>query len=178
MSSSRQRNSSPLSDGVVDADLYVSPIWTESIQDADAIYDSFSTYCFQAGEECALYRTSDKSAVDVADRFEGIMTEIKEHPLTLISPWKKIPYVITHSMLRQIMFSIMYFPNTGFPLAALIANFLYYGHGEILGEIYYLPELGALCGPQPPAYAFLNEAQPAIMCSDKRYPVSSLAPTS
>lgn len=163
-------------DGVVDADLYVSPIWTESIQDADAIYDSFSTFCFQAGEECALYRASDKSAVDIADRFESIMADIKEHPLTLVSQWKKIPYVITHSVLRQIMFSIMYFPNIGFPVAALIANFLYYGHGEVLGETPYLPELEALCGPQPPAYAFPNEAQPAIMCSDKRYPLNETVP--
>jgi hypothetical protein len=159
-------------DGVVDADLYVSPVWMESLQDADAVYDSFSTYCFDAGEKCNLFRPNDKSAKDIADRLTSVLEGVRDHPLTLINHATKSPIIVTESVLKQFMFAFLYAPIATFPLAAIIVDILYRGQGEMLGEIFIMPEVERVCGPQPPAYTFPDEAQPAIMCSDKRHPVS------
>jgi hypothetical protein len=170
-----RHRSSLRTDGVVDADKYVTPVWTESIQDADAVFDSFSKYCFEATQKCDLYRESDKSATDIADRFESVMMDVKSNPISLTNHGS--PLIITHSLLRRIVFAVMYAPNAGFPLIATIADWLYRGNKKGL-ESPMPPRLPPLCGPQPPpAYTFPNEAQVAIMCSDKRYPVSTIAVT-
>ncbi len=162
----------PYLDGVVDADHYVSPVWRGSIQDADKISDSFSYYCQKAKEKCALYRPGDEVS-DVEDRYQSVLTRIKEHPVTSIHPISKQPVVITLSQVRLILFSVLYSPNLGFTAVAWIMDQLIRGNDDILGQIFPIPEPEPFCAANAPAEAFPSEAQIAIMCSDKRYPVSN-----
>ncbi|KAG4437872.1 hypothetical protein IFR05_006632 [Cadophora sp. M221] len=162
-------------DGVVDADHYVSPVWRGSIQDADKISTSFSYYCHKAKENCELYRPGDEVS-DVEDRFQAVMDRIKENPVTLIHPISKQPVLITHSHVRLILFSILYAPNSGFMAVAWIFDLLSRGYDDILGQIFPLPEPEPFCAVNLPAEIFPNEAQIAIMCSDKRYPFNDALP--
>ncbi|PVH79184.1 alpha/beta-hydrolase [Cadophora sp. DSE1049] len=162
-------------DGVVDADHYVSPVWRGSIQDADKISTSFSFYCHKAEGACALYRSGDEVS-DVEDRFQAVIDRIKENPVTLIHPMSKQPIVITNSHIRMILFSILYNPNVGFSALAWIFDMLSRGDDEILGQIIALPEPEPFCAANLPAELFPNEAQIAIMCSDKRYPFNDSLP--
>jgi len=146
-------------------------MWSDSLLDTDAIYDSFSTYCFQAGSKCALYRPSDSSASVIAQRFESILSKIKANPLTLINHQTNTPILVTYDMLKNIIFLFLYRPSATFPALAMIADLLYHGQTEILGVIFGMPALEPVCTPSLPAYAFRNEAIYAVMCGDKRYPV-------
>lgn len=101
------------------------------------------------------------------------MDRIKENPVTLIHPISKQPVMITHSHIRLILFSILYFPNAGFPAVAWVFDLLSQGNDDILGQIFPLPEAEPFCAANIPAEIFPNEAQVAIMCSDKRYPVGN-----
>lgn len=163
-------------DGVIDADHYVQPIWDESIEDADAVFNSFSRYCFEAGDKCQYYRASDTSADSIAHRFNKIVTNIKEHPLSVVNPRTKIPFVITHGLIRLILFAALYAPNTMFPVVATIADWLENNNIEYLREIVTTPQMPLACNTQAPAYSFTNEAQAAIMCSDKRYGLNDTVP--
>lgn len=161
-------------DGVVDADHYVSPIWTGSIEHSDYILSTFSRYCHEAGDQCVLYRAGD-SATDVESRFQGVLNAIKEYPVTLIHPISHAPIVVTYSEVELLLFGVLYTPSQLFPAVAQIVDLLYQGHTEILGQIWSLPyDHEPFCSPSLPSYMFANEAQNAIMCSDKRYPVSSV----
>jgi hypothetical protein len=163
-------------DGVVDADYYVSPAWSDSLRDTDTILESFHTYCHSAEEQCALYRKGDKVA-DIKDRFQGVLAKIKKDPIISAGQPSSVPYVLYESDIRHTLFSTMYAPTATFPY---IANFLNQLHNGEFGAVPHLMatvgrDLDFFCGkPLSPQY-FPNEATFAIMCSDKRYPVSENA---
>ncbi|KAH8668263.1 Alpha/Beta hydrolase protein [Tricladium varicosporioides] len=165
-------------DGVVDADHYVAPVWSGSLQDTDATYTSFFRYCYEAGEKCAFYRKGD-TIPEIQKRFKNIMDDIKENPITLIDPNANMPLVVSYSDIRRVIFSTLYAPTTTYPGVAMIMDFIYRGNLDILARIFTLSpmlELKPFCGPSPPAYFYPNEAQSAIMCSDKRYPLNETLP--
>jgi hypothetical protein len=142
------------------------------VQDADAVYNSFPIYCHQAKENCALFRSGDESA-DIAARLQSIMDRIKETPILAINPESRVPVIVTHSDLRRILFAMLYSPNVLFPIIAQIANFLYLQLDDIFGQLILMPELPLFCGPLLSPVYYPSDAQNAIMCSDKRYPVST-----
>lgn len=163
-------------DGVVDADHYVGPVWKGSLRDTDAVFNSFSKYCHQAAGKCALWREGD-SAEDVENRFQEIMTKVKENPITLIDPNFKAPVIITYEDLRMLTFTILYSPTSTFHILAMVADLLYRGSYDILEQIFkFRLDIQPFCGSPLPAMSYPNEAQNAIMCSDKRYVVSSPTP--
>ncbi|KAL2075426.1 hypothetical protein VTL71DRAFT_369 [Oculimacula yallundae] len=162
-------------DGVVDADHYVSPVWRGSIQDADTISSSFSYYCHKAQSNCELYRSGD-TVSSIEDRFQAVIERIKDHPVTMIHPQSQQPLVISLSQIRMILFSTLYAPNSGFTLVAWIFDRLSRGDDEVLAQIFRLQEPEQFCTADLPAEMFLNEAQIAIMCSDKRYPFNDSLP--
>jgi hypothetical protein len=89
-----------------------------------------------------------------------------------------MPVSISYSDLRMITFSILYAPTLTFPLLALIINILYEGHDEIFKEWFgYAGNFDAqpFCGKPLPRFNYPDEAQIAIMCSDKRYKVLLLS---
>lgn len=161
-------------DGVVDADYYVSPAWSDSLRDADTILETFHTYCHAAGEECALYRKGDK-VTDIEDRFHGVLANIKREPLILPGQFSSMPSVLYESDLRGFLFSTLYSPSLMFPAVAEFFNQLHNGQFGAVRDIMNTVQgrdLDFFCGDPPPPQFFPNEATFAIMCSDKRYPVS------
>lgn len=165
-------------DGVVDANHYVAPVWTESIQDADTIFLSFGRYCYEAESKCALYRPGDK-AKDIQKRLEDVMEDLENNPIMSIDPVTKSPVVIGNSDFRMLIFSILYSPTYGFPTVAFCSNLIYIGQGELLGQLLspaYVQDLKPVCSSSLPFWMFPNEAQVAIMCSDKRYPFNETLP--
>lgn len=160
-------------DGVVDADLYVSPIWTQSLLDADKGLNSFYTYCAEAQKDCALYREGD-TASDLKIRLESVMERLKIDPVTLIDRHIISPWVIDFNDLKQFEFSTLYSPIQMFPSLAALVDLLYRNDLETIERHFALPpafDSRFLCGPTWPAWLYETEASYTIMCSDKRYPV-------
>lgn len=150
----------------------MAPIWRDSIRDADKISDSFATYCHEAGDKCALYRPGDKPS-DIDARFWRILAGLKDNPITGIGP-TKTPVIVSHSDVRMLLFASLYAPMI-FPIIATLFDLVEKGLGELLAQFWVLPglyDLKPLCTLHLPAWVYPTEAQVAIMCSDKRYPVS------
>lgn len=79
--------------------------------------------------------------------------------------------MVTYSDLKMIFFGGLYFPILAFPAIAQILDMIHRGQGELLLSMLDQPfEFKPFCSAQyfPPG----GDAQIAIMCSDKRYPVS------
>lgn len=113
-------------------------------------------------------------ATDIEDRFQAVMDRIREHPVTLVHPISRQPIVVTHSHLKMVLFSTLYSPTAIFGAVAMIFDQLSRGQDELLAMIFgvLMPELEPACAANVPAEFFPDEAQSAIMCSDKRYTVS------
>lgn len=164
-------------DGVVDADHYVSPVWMDSIRDADAIFDSLPKYCHQAKETCALYRAGDKIA-DIEARLLGTLNNLRDNPITIIDHMTRTPVIITYSDIRSIIFTALYSPIRGFLSVAMIVDHIEKGNIESIAEMFSLTfgnDLRSTCAAPLPEWRYPGEAGPAIMCSDKRYPVRTPA---
>ena len=161
-------------DGVVDADHYVGPVWKGSLRDTDDVYHSFSKYCHQAESKCALWRFNDTIS-NIEERLESVFTSLKENPLSIIDTQSRLPMIVNYSDLRLLLFVTLYSPTQSFNGIAMVVDLLYRGIDSILSQIFAWPsalELPAYCGPPISSQYYANEAQPAIMCSDKRYVVS------
>ena len=167
-------------DGVVDADFYISPFWIQSLLNTDAVEASFFKYCHEAGTRCAIYREGDSEA-DIRARVYDIAYKLKSNPVHGINAKSHTPAIITYEILKSIMFISLYFPLMTFPAAALLLDLFYRNDVEVLMSVFVLPpsiDIKPYCaGFVPPGYQ-VDDAQKAIMCSDKRYPVSfsSFAP--
>ncbi|KUJ21744.1 alpha/beta-hydrolase [Mollisia scopiformis] len=161
-------------DGVVHADHYVEPVWEDSIQDADTIFNSFSTYCHKAEGQCAMYRDGDKPE-DITKRFESVMDRIKKTPLMFANKNSNMPLIITHSDLKRLIFGTLYSPTGLWNIIATIFDALSRGQDSVL-DSGIVPELPLLCQDLLPYWAYPTDAQDAIMCSDKRYTLNETIP--
>jgi len=162
-------------DGVVDADVYVSPLWSESLVDADADYNSFAKYCQQGKEACALYRDGDK-VEDIQARFDAVLDGLKDNPITSINAITKAPAVVNLSDIRFLLFATLYSPTASFGLVAFLFDMLHRGLRDEVAQLLGVPPAyhrEPFCAAPLPSWMYPTEAQPAIMCSDKRYPVSA-----
>lgn len=156
--------------GVVDADHYVSPAWMDSIRDADKILNYFSKFCYKAKKLCAIYRDGD-SETDINNRFQHALDSIAKTPLTFTNHDFHDPIIITIDDLKPLLFGALYSPVQVFPFIAVIAKEILEGRPELLSNIFVgLPPI-FFCGPLLPSWAYPTDAQAAIMCSDKKYPV-------
>lgn len=166
-------------DGVVDADHYVAPVWADSIRDADTVFESFPRYCHEAGEGCNLYISGDE-VFDIQKRLQGVLDDLKANPITVIEARTKNPVVVSYSDIRMVMFSTLYSPTLAFSTLAFLARLLYEGDQESVGQAIAasagLDRVG-ICEDSMSAWLYGAEAQLAIMCSDKRYPVSEAPQT-
>jgi pimeloyl-ACP methyl ester carboxylesterase len=161
-------------DGVVDADFYVSPVWTGSLLDTDAVEASFFKYCHEAGTRCAIYREGDSEA-DIRARVYDIAHKLKNNPVHGINAQTHTPTILTYEILKFIMFTSLYFPSMAFPSTALLLDLFYREDVAALMSVFMMPtsyDFRPYCaGYIPPQYQ-AEDVQKAIMCSDKRYPVS------
>ncbi|KAK0644264.1 TAP-like protein-domain-containing protein [Cercophora newfieldiana] len=156
-------------DGVVDAELYASPMWAESLLDADKVLGTFFQYCAGAGPKCSLYREGDKPA-DIQDRYEQIFLDLESYPPSFVHPSYFYPVVLRSEILKGLVFRTLYSPALAFPGLADILNTLYEKDYERLSFLF--GQLQEICGLQEnPVINMVSDAQRAIMCGDKTSPV-------
>ncbi|KAM3075462.1 hypothetical protein ACMFMG_007609 [Clarireedia jacksonii] len=160
-------------DGVVDADHYVSPIWLESQRDMHKVWASFFNYCHTAKFACRFYRDGDQ-VKDIEQRYQAVMEDLQENPLPLVLRDSKTPALLTVSAFKLQVFQSAYAPMNQFPLLALALDILDRKLGEILEYTPTPPsyDLKPVCEHAGPQRNYPNDAQRAILCGDKRYPLN------
>jgi pimeloyl-ACP methyl ester carboxylesterase len=163
-------------DGVVDADYYVSPVWEESLLDTDKVLDRFFLYCARAGRRCSLYREGDK-AEDVGRRYSEIMERLQTSPVTFTHPEHFYPVILRASYVKTIVFSVLYSPIQGFPILAMLLNWIHEGRFDELAGLFQDATLMCSIIGNPAITGMLSDAQRAIMCSDKTQRVRYLLVT-
>jgi siroheme synthase (precorrin-2 oxidase/ferrochelatase) len=120
-----------------------------------------------------LYRDGDE-VKDIEDRIEKVLAKLRSQPISWVDEMSKMPLTVTYSDLRMIIFSTLYSPTLAFPMVATIINLLHEGYDEILKQLFgYRGNFDAqpFCSNALPRTLYPDEAQIAIMCSDKRYRV-------
>lgn len=166
-------------DAVVDADEYVTPSWDMSLQDTDASEAAFWHFCHKSGDKCALYRDGDSEA-DVKTRYYSILAHLRSEPVTGINTVTNTPALITADFVRMLIFQATYSPVRAFPAVAIILNWYYtQDYGNFINALpqtsniaSYLP----FTGSKLPLLYRPSDANYAIMCSDKRYPLNGTLP--
>ncbi|KAI1076055.1 alpha/beta-hydrolase [Whalleya microplaca] len=159
-------------DGVVDADQYVEPAWMDSLKDADAIWEKFFVYCVEAGSRCQLFQPGD-GPEDIKKRVEEIMNRLQREPAIVITPGVQLPFLITASDVKNIIFTSLYAPLGIFSIVGALLKLISDGH--------YYDLLG---GGQPPTFFCHNttmlvwpdDSQRVIGCGDKRYKLNEDVP--
>lgn len=161
-------------DGVVDAEFYESPVWVESLLDTDKILDLFFEFCADAEskEKCALHREGDTPS-SVEKRYNDVMNRLQYgEPIMFIHPVYFYPVVLQAELFRTLVFSMLYSPKAMFPILGVLLDNLFEERYEIFGGMF--GDAVQLCSPgmYPVLGQILNDAQRAIMCSDKAALVS------
>jgi pimeloyl-ACP methyl ester carboxylesterase len=157
-------------DGVVDAELYETPVWRESLVDADKVLEELFRYCVEAGRKCDLYRTGD-AAQDVKRRYDEVMDRLETSPVTFTHPEHFYPVLLRSNFVKLLVFSILYSPVQGFPVLATVLNTIYEGKYELLGVLFQDAQLLCSVAGNPIMAGMMTDAQRAIMCGDKTQPV-------
>ncbi|ORY71862.1 TAP-like protein-domain-containing protein [Pseudomassariella vexata] len=159
-------------DGVVDADHYVEPVWMDSLLDADKIWDSFFSYCHEAGPRCALYRLGD-SSTDIKNRHSEIMASLDKEPRIVLHPQVNLPVILTASDIKMVLFQSLYSPIVSYPAIADLLNMIL--KNRDLHRFTMPPTLPAYCrNISLPIWP--DDAQRAVMCGDKRYTMNETLP--
>ena len=103
------------------------------------------------------------------------MESLKDNPITAIDKTTMAPVMIGYSDIKVLVFAALYKPVTTFEPVASLFNFLYTRQHDLIGQILgggFIYHREPFCASSLPSWAYPSEAQDAIMCSDKRYPVS------
>ncbi|GAB1316480.1 hypothetical protein MFIFM68171_06690 [Madurella fahalii] len=158
-------------DGVVDAEYYVSPFWKESLLDTDNVLKQLFEYCAEAGKKCDLYREGD-TAADIHRRYDGIMDQLESTPVTFTHPENFFPVILRSDLIKLIVFSMLYSPNQGFPVAATLLDWIHQGKVEQLGALFRDASLMCKLPGNSAVASLSSDAQRAIMCGDKTQPVN------
>lgn len=164
-------------DAVVDAEIYVSPSWDFSLDDTDACEAAFWIFCHQAGTDCALYRTGDTQD-DVKDRYHSILDSLRASPVKGINSNFMNPSIVTHDDIRMLVFRATYSPTKAFPPLAILLNYHFTQKYQFLVDS--IPHLANIATYTPfldphtlPLEWRPQDANHAITCSDKRYPLNA-----
>ena len=167
-------------DGVVDADYYVSPIWAESIVDADAGLESFFTYCAKAGADKCNIARQDDSAEDIKERVEADLDALQKQSLVGVNPMTNTPSIVTWTMFKVISFVGLYSPINFFPIYAQLLDALHRGnyallHASLL-QGHMVVRYQPYCDAHLPTSFDSGDAQYGIECADKRYTLNESIP--
>lgn len=137
----------------------------------------FHYYCHKAERSCALYRKNDTQA-NIKARFEEVFQNLRDQPFYGISPYQNLPFTLTVSVLKNFLFVGLYSPIHSFPSIGRILDAFYRADYEamlyILPVIY--PSYETFCNKTKPFAWPSQDAQLAIMCTDKRYPLNESLP--
>ncbi|KAK4240101.1 hypothetical protein C8A03DRAFT_13574 [Achaetomium macrosporum] len=162
-------------DSVVDGELYESPVWKESLVDADKVLGELFRYCVEAGRKCDLYRTGDTPG-DVKRRYDEVIERLETSPVTFTHPEHFYPVLLRSNFVKLLVFTILYSPVQGFPALATVLNYIYERKYELLGALFQDAQLLCSIAGNPLITGMMTDAQRAIMCGDKTQPVNMTLP--
>lgn len=150
-------------DGVLDAINYRAAWWT-SIDDTDAVLDSFFHFCHQAGPlKCPLYAQTPSR---IRERFDDIVQSVSKNPIPV--PFGSAgPTVFTKKVLLEQIFIATYKPIQAFSIIADTIIAIESRNSTALANI--TADSGVECnckGSAPIPWLAENEAFYAIACSD------------
>lgn len=74
------------------------------MEDADAVVDSFSRYCFEAGSDRCPFGAGYNAAGAIEDRLKTLLEYIKEQPIAVSASQSHSPDVITYSDVIRMIF--------------------------------------------------------------------------
>ncbi|KAK6855776.1 hypothetical protein PG995_007927 [Apiospora arundinis] len=159
-------------DGVVDADHYVGPVWRDSIVDSDAIFDKFFSFCVEAEDGCAFYQRGDTQE-DIRNRYDDLIASLLKEPRIVTIEGGHMPVILTAGDIRMVLFQALYAPIQAYPGVARMLHIVHTDQG--LERLITPLIMGSLCsGVQLPVWP--DDAQKAVMCSDKRYKLNETVP--
>jgi hypothetical protein len=104
-------------------DKYVSPMWSESLLDTDAVQASFYSYCLEAGPVCNIYRANDTEE-SIKDRVQAVFQALKREPFNGLSADTNLPFTLTYDLLKYSMFGALYAPTLAFARIAIFLDAL------------------------------------------------------
>ena len=128
-----------------------------------------------------IYRPSDTPA-SLKVRVEKVLENLKKNPVIGISPYSNVPLVFQYSTLKSFIFGGLYSPMQTFDFFAKILDAVYTNNTKKLLEMipvfYPMYPSSGLRFPTAaaPPQSFGLDAQLAIMCTDKRYPLNESLP--
>ncbi|OTB04647.1 hypothetical protein M426DRAFT_58064 [Hypoxylon sp. CI-4A] len=152
-------------EGVVDVHDYNAGLWSKNLQDADKVFDTFWTTCFEAGSACAVYKPNDTSPNDIRKRFETFLDELTDSPAQIVSG-TTIDEITRADVLVAIL-QALYGPLDTFPVMADLLSSAMAGNYSVLAA-------GSLqepsCSSSSPvastAYTWISDALGAVACGD------------
>ena len=172
-------------DGVVDAPDYLATSWRSNLQDNNALWVTFSQWCFEAGPACALFDSSMKDWNHVGSKLNVYIDHLRANPLSVVS--NDGIHILRYFDLESQMHDASYGPWQTWPLlakrlAALIDGDVqaYIGllqpatvasstsshEGTSSQGFNLLDPLNNRTMPYPPGYPHQNEASISIRCGD------------
>ncbi|KAI9367304.1 TAP-like protein-domain-containing protein [Aspergillus egyptiacus] len=165
-------------DGVVDAEKYYTGAGPEPLVDSDAIFDKFTRYCNEVGEDCPLYAAGGPAAIKEA--YKTLENGLLNSSLPVFPSITRGPEVATWTDLKTVLRLAVYQPLIGFYFFAEIARDLLTGDGSKLADFKHsmrapvCPSEECLSsGPWSSACEVPGQnelyASSAILCSDAEY---------
>jgi hypothetical protein len=105
------------------------------------------------------------------------LQSLKEEPFNGISPYSNLPFTFTFSTLKSFMFGSLYSPILAFPMIAHILDALHRHDEEVILSLIsvFYPSYKPFCNTKR-FTRVSQDAQLAVMCSDKRYPLNETLP--
>ncbi|KAH9439388.1 hypothetical protein MCOR02_002945 [Pyricularia oryzae] len=153
-------------DGVVSLDIYRKNEIAAFITDADAVFNSFFRYYYEAREKCFFYRPGQEPK-DLKQRYNNIMSKLEKEPLIVTSTDVRMPIVVRASDIHTVVFRWLSVPTTAFPVLALLLGFI---ELELdLARLVIPPDLSPVCSTRFQAVEQPNDARLGIICSDLRF---------
>ncbi|TGO38659.1 hypothetical protein BHYA_0070g00300 [Botrytis hyacinthi] len=120
-------------DGVVDADRHYAGTWDGNLEDADAIINKFSEYCFEAGpERCALY--SSRGSEHIHNLLDDIIASVTDAPIPVSISDVRGPEIITSGDVKCAVRLALYSPFEEFERLARIVYDISQGNGTLLAN--------------------------------------------
>lgn len=134
--------------------------WDGNINDADAIIERFSIYCYHAGpNKCHLF--SEKGPQHIQSWLDDIITFSKNTTKSVLSTHG--PEIVTYSDVQKIIRDSLYEPFKAFDGLARALHNLAYGDGSIIAN------QKRISSPQTPSFEpadYAEETVAAISCTD------------
>lgn len=146
----------------------------KNINDAEDAVDALYSTCFNAGELCPLYQTTDTSAASIRARVDALIQDLEENPVPAIHNGRV--YLVTSLFVREEIRQSLYAPILKFEslsrslAGALAGNFSFIlSNPAVLGT----DTRPGVCTEPPstsPPTAFTNqfEANLGIACGDSQ----------